>query len=111
MHGRHHITSRRIGYRIANIWNSSLEVHLAQKCSLALPTAVFPSSAGLGKTACSSLCEPFQRLTLPIWQKHTNAWGICVSRAEPRTTAEPSLGDEGRRAQKTAQKTVMTLLL
>lgn len=50
-------------------------------------------------------------LTLPIWQKHTTVWGICVSCAEPQTIAEPSLRDEGRRAQKAAQKTVMTLLL
>lgn len=86
-------------------------MHLTRKCSLVLPTAVFPSSAGLGKTACSSPGEPFEELALPLWQKRTTIWDICVSCAEPQTTAELSLGDEGRCAQKAAQKTVMTLLL
>lgn len=86
-------------------------MHLAQKCSLVLPIAVFPSSAGLGKTAHSSPGEPFEGLTLPIWQKYTTVWGTCVSCAELQSIAEPSLGDEGRCAEKVAQKAAVTLLL
>lgn len=90
-HGRHHITGRRIWYRITNTWNSSLEMHLAQKHSLVFPTAVF-----LCWSAHSSAGELFEGLTLPTWQKHKTLWGTCVSCAEPQTIAEPFLGDEGR---------------
>lgn len=52
-HGRHHITGRRTWYSITNTWNSSLEMHLAQKHSLVFPTAVFLCWSGKD---CSLLC-------------------------------------------------------
>lgn len=103
-HGRYHTSARSTWYRISNISNYSLEMHLAQKCSLFLPIAFFPSSADLGKTAHSSPGQHAEGPTLSILQKHTAVWGriLCLSCASSQATAEPSVGDEGRCVQKTA---------
>lgn len=99
MHGRYHTSARSMWYRI------SLAMHLAQNWSLLLPTAAFPSSASLGKTAHSSPGQPVEGPTLSILQKHLAVWGriLCLSCASSQVTAEPSLGDEGACVQKIAR--------